>query len=253
MDKVNLQVSEKTQELIVRTGTAEPVAEFRKGIEINGTLSVPRIHLENPPKWLTNKSIISASISEETNADSVLSFSYLKVNRENGTILFVEDAGNQWQNKYQGKLELHPDFEKFGINTGKSYTTFELASIIKMNRTLFETKDKAMILVKILRNFKGKVDKDLENADDGRGNRKILINQIVESNIPESFNLHLPIFKGYEKQTIEIEIEIDANDMSCRLISPEANDYVSETKDALIDAEIEQIRSLFSALRIFEV
>ena len=33
MDKVNLQVGEKTQELILRTGTAEPVAEFRKGIE----------------------------------------------------------------------------------------------------------------------------------------------------------------------------------------------------------------------------
>jgi len=249
MDKVNLQVGEKTQELILRTGTAEPVAEFRKGIEINGTLSVPRIHLENPPKWLTDKSIANT----ESEPDSVLNFSYLQVNREAGTILFVEDAGNQWQNEYKGKLELHPDFEKFGINTGKSYTTYDLAALIKMNRTLFETKDKAMILVKELRNFKGKVDKDLENADDGRGNRKILINQIVESNIPESFNLHLPIFKGCDKQTIEVEIEIDASDFSCRLISPEANDYVNETKDNLIDAEIEQIKELFSTLRIFEV
>ena len=249
--EIKVTVENGVKELVVRHGKAEPVAEFRKGVKVSGTLSLPRIHLTNPPKSLTSKGLLV--IGDKDNIDNVLAYSYLEVNRDKGSIDFIEDAGNAWENTYSGILEKDERFEKFNINTGKSYTTLELAEFIKMNRSHFETREKAMLLVSSLRNFKAKVDKDIENADDGRGNRKILLAQAVDSNIPESFKINVPIFKGYDKQIIEVEISIDAGDLSCTLISPEANDYIEEVKDSLIDAEIAQIRELHPTLRIFEV
>ena len=248
--QINLHVEKGANEVIIRHGEAEPVADFRKGITISGTLGVPREHLEKPSNWLTAKGFLVTSAVE---MDTVLHFSHLQVNRDKGTLTFTEDAGNEWENKYIGTLQLDPRFEKFGINSGKSYTTIDLSHFIKMNRSHFETKDIAMLLVSQLRDFKAKVDKEVENHADERGNRRILQAQAVESNIPESFNITVPVFKGFPAQTLEVEIAIDPQDLSCRLVSPEVNDYIEATKDQIINAELAVIQKLHPTLRIFEV
>ena len=249
--QINLHVKEGQNEVIIRHGEAAPDVPFRTPVKVSGTLDVPKVHLTNPSKWLTNK-LFPEDISKE-NRDSTLQYSHVEVNRESGSIKYTEDAGMPWASEFTGTLSLDPRFEKFGINSGKSYTTLELSNFIKMNRTFFETKDKAMLLVSDLRKFKAKVDKEVENQADDRGNRRILLAQAVESNIPESFKLTIPIFQGYPAQTLEIEISIDPGDLSCSLISPEASDYIEETKDALIDVELEEIAELHPTLRIFEV
>lgn len=258
--QINLHVKEGTNEVIIRHGEAEPIVPFRGTVEITGNLSVPRIHLTNPSKWLTKKAVdlgplyTKEQLAEEKSvSDSPLHWSYLRVNRDKGLIEFIEDAGNPWEARFAGSLQFDPRFKKFKINTGESWTTLDLANFIKMNRSQFETKDKAMLLVSELRNFKAKIDKEIENAADERGNKKILIAQAVESNIPESFNIKVPVFKGYPEQTLEVEISIDPNDLSCSLVSPEVNDYVESTKDDLINAELAEIRDLHPTLRIFEV
>jgi len=248
--QINLHVEKGQNEVIIRHGEAEPVVPFRKPLRLHGTLEVPRKHLENPSRWLTNKGPDNIKLEYR---DSPLNYSYLAVNREKGSIEFAEDAGNPWGSIYVGELQLDPRFEKFNINTGKSLTTLDLANFIKMNRSHFETKDKAMLLVSQLRNFKAKVDKEVENAADDRGNRRILLAQAVESNIPESFKIMVPVFKGYPAQTLEVEISIDPNDLSCSLISPEVNDYIERTKDDLIDTELDSIKEMHPTLRIFEV
>jgi len=249
--QINLHVKEGQNEVIILHGEAAPAEPFRKSVKVSGTLDVPRIHLMNPPKWLTNK--LSPENIKEENRDSPMQWSHVEVNRESGSIKYIEDAGSLWESTFTGTLSVDPRFEKFGINSGKSYTTLELSNFIKMNRTFFETKDKAMLLVSDLRKFKAKVDKDVENQADDRGNRRILLAQAVESNIPESFKIYIPVFKGYPAQILEIEISIDPGDLSCSLISPEAADYIEETKDALIDVELEEIAELHPTLRIFEV
>ena len=248
--QINLHVKEGENEVIIRHGEAEPVAGFRKGITVSGTLGVPREHLEKPSVWLTAR--LDPKVRKE-DQDPVLNFSHLQVNRDKGTITFTEDAGNEWENKYIGALVFDPRFEKFGINSGRSYTTIELSHFIKMNRSHFETKDKAMLLVSQLRDFKAKVDKQVENMADERGNRRILQAQAVESNIPESFHITVPVFKGCAAQTLEVEIAIDPGDLSCTLISPEVNDYVENVKNEIINEEIRMIEESHPTLRIFEV
>lgn len=240
-------VSPGKEEIVIRHGEAPEAIPFRKSVHVSGNIDVPKEHLRSPGKRLTEQYV------HDSEQDNQLAVSYLKVSRDDRSITFVEDAGMPWENKYHGQLKLDPRFERFQINTGHSRTTHELADLFKMNRTLFETKDKAMVLVSELRQFKAKVEKDIEENDDKRGNTKILYSQAVQSNIPKSFKLNIPVFKGQEPWLFEVEIEIDPSDLSCRLISPEANDFIEENTNNLIDSEIAVIQDQYPALRIFEV
>jgi len=242
--EINLHVEKGQNEVTIRHGQAPPEVPFRKSFKISGNIELPFLHLEKHSKWLSD--------ALPGKPDAPMAFSFVEIDRDAMVIRFVEDQGMPWESCYKGVLQFDSRFEKFGINLGRSYTTLELADFFKMNRSLFEKKDEAMRLVKELRNFKAKVDRDLENSDDGRGNRKFLIAEKVDSNIPEAFNLNLPVFKGQDKQTIAVEIGI-GTDFSCTLISPEVADYIEEIRDSIIDAQKSDIEQLVPELRVFEV
>lgn len=246
MEEIKLNVTTDNNEVIIRTGDAEPVIPRRKSVEIKGNLNTPLNYLKHPPKWFKDG-------EDNTIADSPFQFSNLKVDRDKMSITLVVDEGSEWESVYKGSLEFGDIYKRFGINSNKSFTTHELAELIKMHRSYFETKDIAMKLVSELRNFKAKVDKQIEDADDMRGNKRVLYQQAVDSNIPNDFKLNIPVFKGYESQHLELEISIDASDFSCRLISPEASDYVNELKNGLIDEQVAQIKELNETLKVFEV
>lgn len=241
---IEIKVEKGAGELIIRKGEAAPVVKFKKGLVLAGNLDVPLNYLKNPPKWFNEFSGSNGS---------PLEFSFLKVDRDANKITLIVDQGTEWEDSYTGALCYSEAYELFKINTGSSFTTFDLADLIKMNRSCFESKDKAMVLVNELRSFKAKVDKDLENMDDQRGNKRFLVAQVIDSNVPDVFNLVLPIFKGYDKQTFEVEVAINASDFSCTLISPEVNDYIDEVKNELIDEQLASIKELFEGLKVFEV
>lgn len=247
LKEIKVNVNTNNDEVTVRAGEAEPVVPFRKALTLSGNIDIAFRYLKNAPTWF---SFIG---KDHSYSDSPLQYSELIVNREKGTIDLIVDRGNPWESKYNGALVMSDIFELFGVNSGKSYTTFELADLIKMNRSYLETTDRAMVLVSVLRNFKATVDKQVELSDDARGNKRALIGQIVDSNIPEAFKLNLPIFKGFDPIEFEVEININAGDLSCTLISPSVNDYINENKSDLIDAQLAAIFEIYPTLKVFEV
>jgi hypothetical protein len=197
--------------------------------------------------------MINEILSKSTMKENTREWWILSINKPKRQMNLVARPGYPDSQHYFGQLRFSKIFEEFGINTGLSRTTHELADFIKMNRSYFETKDKAMHLVKVLKSFKAKVNKDVESSDDNRGNKKILMDQAVDSNIPDAFKVNIPVFEYYGKELIEIEIYIDSTDLSCQLISPEARDYVNDVSDNLIDAEKAVIKESFPDLRVIEV
>lgn len=243
-EKINIHLQDGQQELVIRHGQASPATLPRKGININGTLKVVAEHLAKLPQ---------ETLMLNSHGDNKIGNSYIEVDREKGSIVLTEDAGMESSSTITGILAVDPRFKDFGINGSKSYTTHELADFIRMNRTFFETKEMAMKLVAELRNFKAKVDKDVELSSNDRGDKRMLLAQKIESNIPESFKLDIPIFKGYPAQKITVEVVVDSGDMSCKLISPDASDFIEEFKGKLIDDELDSIRNLHPNLRVFEI
>lgn len=229
---INL-INYEGSELIIREGKALEPKE-PKILNISGTI-------ETPFRWLEKK----------INSLVIIVCS-LFVNKNEGTIRLVTDEKNFYSDEIIGKLEMHPDFEKFNVNTGESINSHDLAEKIKMFRSCFKDKDTAMKLVRELRNFTAKVNKELEAFKDDRANYALKKSQIVETNLPESFILVVPIFKGQPKENIEIEININAENLSCTLISPQANDFIAEFKDKIIDEQIEKIKELIPELVIIE-
>lgn len=220
-------------ELVVREGAAIKAVEPRQ-ITITGTI-------EAPFKYLNKKL-----------SGLVLLLCTLFVNRDAGTITLETDVELPTFGTIKGVLEFHPDFQKWDINTGEQITPHELAEKIKMNRSCFKSKEVAMNLVKDLRNFKAKVDKELEAFKDDRANYNIKKSQTVDTNIPAAFQLVVPIYKGRPKETIQVEININADNLMCSLISPEANDFISDFKDKIIDEQLKLIEEIAPDLAVIE-
>lgn len=220
-------------EIVIREGKAVELKEPVK-VKIQGTIDVAA-------RWLETR---FDCIKEKT--------CHVIVNREQLTIALQCNENNHYGTLVVGSLTLSPEYKRFGINEGEYITNFEMAELIKMNRSFFENKSVAMKLVTDLQNFKAKVDKEIEQSNNNRGDRRILINQAVEHNLPEAFTLILPIFKGTAKQTIAVEVYVNPSDFSCTLVSPEANDLVEEMRDREIDAVLERIKERCPDIVIIE-
>lgn len=222
-------------EIVIREGKAMEIHEPVK-VGISGTLDAPA-------RWLETRMRLGL-VNQGTN--------HVLVDRENLSITLQCNENNHYGSKIQGSLIVSPEFKRFGINEGEYITNFEMAELFKMNRSFFETKAVAMKLVTELQNFRAKVDKDIEKSDNNRGDKRLLINQVVQSNLPDAFNLQIPIFKGTPKQTINVEVYINPADFSCTLVSAEANDLLEEMRDKEMYSVLERINAVCPDIVIIE-
>lgn len=250
-NNIKLEILGDNKELILRTGDAPDNFKVRKGIRVSGTIGLPLAHLEKITSTLFES---QHRLFLSPGDMMVVDESYLTIDRDKMVIVFVEQAGKEFESSYTGKLAFDPDFLSFGINNNEvSYSPLKLAEKIKMSRSFFENKSDAMRLVSDLINFEAKVNKEVEAKADERANRRVLLAQTVNTNLPENFRMKVPIFKGELAQIVEVEIGIDPIDLSCRLISPEVNDFINETKNNILDYQKDAIAKLHPGLRIFEV
>lgn len=234
MSKENMYINVSGNELTIREGQALPLQE-PKSVTIYGIISTISIWLRYRVSELIQKSC------------------HIIVDRYKMTIQLVINEIDEYGHLIVGSLQLSDEYKEFQINSGRKWSTFDLSDFFKMHRSFFESQDKAMKLVSELRSFKAKVDKKIENSKDDRANYSLVRTQAVESNLPENFNLIIPIFKGMKAETLIIEINIDPNSLECSLCSPQANDIIETTKNSIIDVEIEKIREIAPEIVIVEV
>nr|WP_320022065.1 hypothetical protein [uncultured Draconibacterium sp.] len=179
---------------------------------------------------------------------------HVVINREKMTIcLVINEINPLLKGDVQGKLELHPDFKQWEINTGGSWDHEELAEFIKMNRSCFAEKKEAMKLSAGLKNLRVNVEKEVEKQNDNRGNyRAMAVQKVKEMSIPAEFSLQVPIFKGQSKISFNVEIYIDPHNYKISLVSPDANDAVADVRDNIIDEQKQKIIDLAPELVIIE-
>lgn len=180
---------------------------------------------------------------------------HILVDREQIIIRLVYNENDEYnRGTVTGSLQIHPKFKEFGINTGKVWAPTELGMFFKMNRAFFTTKEENMKLVNELMNFTATVNNSLQKSANEKGDRTDYFNQVVNSNLPKSFNLLIPVFRGSKPETIEVETfaQIDGRDVAFMLISPGAQAVMEELRDAVIDKEIDFIRQLCPDIAIIE-
>lgn len=89
-------------------------------------------------------------------------------------------------------------------------------------------------------------------VDENTADKRILVDQTVKTNVPERFNLQMPIFKGSDRMTFEVEIYFNPSDITCSLVSPEANDEVERVKNGIIDNVLNRIKAAYEDIVIIE-
>lgn len=233
--ELKVTVENGVKELVIREGKANDI-HVAKGIKI-GSLTIDAVQ-----EYLSKKGVEPEEIEN----------SYIWYSVKGLFIQLQYAMRRENEDSIHGKLTLDSDLEKFGINSGNQFTTHQLANFIRLHRHFFETKDVALKLVTELQNFRAKVDKEIEASDDKKANVKMMLVQKVVSNIPTEFTLLLPIFTGTKKVAVKVEIDIDANDLTCSLVSPDLKEIIDTESKAIIENELTAIRKLYPELRIFQ-
>lgn len=226
-------------EVVLREGEA-PVALDPKEPErvvINGTIDAPFRWLEKRVELINQKS---------TN---------IIVNRDKMGLALTIDETNYYQTEINGILQASKEMMEFGINTDKKWEPIKLSKFIKMHRAFFTDKSQNMMLVSTLKNFKAKVNQDIERSKEENGSKVDNYSQVVDSNLPKSFKLNIPLFKGFDNEEIEVEIyaDVDGRDVSLSLVSAGANEAIEECKNKVIDVQLDAIRQIAPDIVIIEV
>ncbi len=170
------------------------------------------------------------------------------VDREKVMITLVMNETDPFmRGTVEGHLEFDPRFEAFGINNSDMlWQPLPLAMFMKMQRSFFKSREENMSYVSTLMNYKATIEQKVERYNNEKGDKTDNFQQVVNYNLPKSFHLSIPIFKGYPKEDIEVETfaSVDGRSITFVLLSPGANDAVEALRDMAIDAELDKIRTI---------
>lgn len=234
MENLHVKVENGVETLVIREGEAPKVYNPEK-LNITGILDTPFRFLDKRIDTIDQKKC------------------NIIVDRDKMSISLTINDKDYFKDIISGQLEYHPDFIKLGINSGKYRTAIEMAEFIKMNKAFFENRNDAADLVVQLRKFKAKVDKQVEaEFNPNKGDKKLCIQQAVESNIPSTFKVCVPVFKGTEKKVMELETYFNPDDLTCTLICAEANEIAQDYKDTEIDSVLFKISAIAPDIVIME-
>jgi hypothetical protein len=239
---VNFPEGMNPAEVVLREGQAVKLLDPKAPVKtkLSGVIGAPAEYLK--------KRVGTGQFTQER--------SHLTVDREKIQLsLIINEDDEYLRGQIDGKLEFHPKFLEFGVNTGKIWAPVELGMFCKMNRAFFPDKSANMKLVTDLMNFTGTVNSRIERSVKESGDRTDNFAQAVNSNLPASFVLNTPIFKGMKTETLEIETfaRIDGRDVAFTLLSPGASQTLEEIRDASIDAQLDEIREIAPNIAIIEV
>lgn len=242
-NKINVVVPKdyngKAIEVVLREGKASEALDPKEPerIIISGTIDAPF-------KWLEKRIEL---INQKT--------ANIIVNRDKMGLILTIDETNYYQTNISGVLQASKEMLEFGINTDKTWEPIKLSQFFKMHRAFFKDKSENMTLVSTLKNFKAKVNQDIERSKEENGSKTDNYSQVVDSNLPKSFKLNVPMFKGFACEEIEVEIyaDVDGRDISLSLVSAGANEAIEEYKNKVIDEQIEAIKGIAPEIVIIEV
>jgi hypothetical protein len=226
-------------EVVLREGEAPELLEIKEPerVVISGTIDTPFRWLEKRIELINQKA------------------SNIIVNRDVMGIALTVDETNYYQSDIRGELKTSKEMMEFGINTEKKWEPIKLSKFLKMHRAFFTDKSQNMMLVSTLKNFKAKVNQDIERSKEENGSKVDNYSQVVDSNLPKSFKLNIPLFKGFANEEIEVEIyaDVDGRDVSLSLVSAGANEAIEEYKNKVIDEQLDAIRQIAPDIVIIEV
>ncbi len=235
-EKYNFNVQSKDGEVVIRHGEALPLREKRP-IKVQGTLSTVKEYLDKRDP-----------ISQINFHDSLLGVSI-----DEGWLQLTLDQSSYYIGHVVGKIEESKESKEWAINSDEEVPTDHLAVFMKKHIHHFYDKEQGRNLISNLMQFEAKVEKEIQDHNDQKGNIKFKYSQAIEHNLPGEFHLTIPLFKGQQKQKIAVEIIVDPKNYNCTLVSNELYEKSDGYIEEQLEKEIASISKEYSSLPIIYV
>lgn len=170
--------------------------------------------------------------------------SVLQVKRKNGSLTLFQNPNDPISDIVGGNAISAPELADWKFNTEYRWKASELADFLRRNRRHFKDAEQLSDLIGELRAMKVTTNGDIQTADDKRGNKKLLFEQSVKSNIPVLFEVALPIIAGQKPTRVKVEIFIEVTGQSVSLIldSIDVADLLISERDRLLNEQIEKFK-----------
>lgn len=235
MDTINLKLeSIEGNEIIIREGQALPMVEPQQ-VKISGDIKTVSAFIQKRKALIINDAGL-----QEINPDRAI----VEVDKEAMTIILKLDPEFKYGTVVIAKLEPNPDLAQFYINKNKQFSQRELVQLLKFSRLYFEDAGKHGDLLKAYQAFAAKTYTDLAGDQDNRGNKNFAFNKKVETGLPASFVMNIPVFKGQEPKRFMVEICLDVTDAAASFWfeSIELNELQDIESEKLLNSELESCK-----------
>jgi hypothetical protein len=225
--KLNVNLPEGTQEIIIREGDAAAWLHPRS-IKISGILAAPFQFFEG------KKDIIDAIKS------------HITIKKDCGVIILrVNDTDPYTETEIIGLLKKDGALDPWRINSDKRWAVGEFLKFIKTQRYYFDNSTECAELVASLQTWNAKVETVIKQHNDNAGNSlSLLEKKVSDIGLKTKFNLHIPLFQGYPKVKFTVEIGFDpkTNSVDLFLISDELFELEIQEREKHIAAELEKFK-----------
>lgn len=236
MENLTLKVEPVNGEIIIREGNALPPVEPVK-VKISGDIKTVSSFIEKRKLRGFDGVMHNGNCGlQEINEDRAI----VTVDKQDLSIKLELDPENEYGTEVTAKLAFTPELEQFCINKNKLFNREELIKLIRFNKIWFPDAEAHDKLLKAYQAFTATVNANIGKTSDTRGNVENAYKKTVETNVPDSFVLNIPIFKGMGKRRFRVEIAIDSTDASTKFWfeSVDLNDIIQIESQAILEEEL---------------
>lgn len=235
-------------QVITRKGDAPAVPEERE-VNIQGTLKAPADYLLN--KVSKDVMILRLSHSNEGYQEihSPMYFvkdSVLKVCKTERKLTLHLNMKNYVEDKIEGVLQMNQIWSDLRVNTGSTWGISELRKYLKRIKFFFTKPEQHSEFLAKLQNFVGKVESNYKDIQKSGEYENSTAHKLMEGQVIPEFKIDAPIYVGYEKKTVRVEVFADMSDggVKFQLESQDLFTLQEELSEEYIDAEIERIEKM---------
>lgn len=210
------------QPFVLLTGDALS-PKHPEAVKFGGILSAPADYLERKQgNWAPEKCHVRVDF------EGMKIELYTNENTFNGDVI-------------TGGLRLSKALLKFQINTGELYGNHDLSALFRVNKFWFDSPEDHARIIAELNKFSAKVQTAIDAHKNNSGSTLNRFEQDVTGiSWNRVFALNIPLFEGYPRVRIPVEIGImpQGNAVKLFLESPEIYELIEGHKAQLIEAQI---------------
>jgi hypothetical protein len=244
---IELFTTDKQTELVVREGKAlelrEPLVITIAGDIYTVKNYVEKRYLKSDPLTPEQREAIKEpdyNLQQFYKDTAVVTF-----DKSNLSISLHVSPQHFYGPKVVGKMEMSDEIKPFYINTDKMFNREQLVKLIRFNKRFFSDAATHESVLSAFQNLSLTGNTDLKQASDTRGNKAAAFSKSLNtSNIPTTFYLFMPIYKGMAAVKFLVEICLDSSDASIGFWFESVE--LKEVQDKTVDTIFEEQKKEFA-------